>query len=161
MRVRSLSGVVAVTVALAFGLDVATAAQRHEGHRMQVPPYDLQTEATFEGTVTKVKQHIMLSCPGCGESYVPSMGFSGPGVSLLVSTPGGALEVHVGPSGFLETFDIEFETGDQIEVVGSRVNIKGRTVVLAKEITVNGESLLLRLNNGTPRWDQGGHPGHR
>jgi len=157
-----MRGAVAVMmVALVVGLGVATATQRHEGAQRQMPPYDLDMEAIFEGTVTQVKEHIMLTCPGCGTGYIASMGFTGPGISLFVSTAGGPMEVHVGPVGFLQTFDVEIDVGDRIEVVGSRVNIKGRTVVLAKEITVDGESLLLRLNDGTPRWDQGGHPGHR
>ncbi|MBQ02266.1 MAG: hypothetical protein CL477_16485 [Acidobacteria bacterium] len=149
---RVMSGVVAVTVALAFGLGVATAAQPHEVAPRQVPPYDLETEAIFEGTVTQVKEHVMLTCPGCGRNYVASMGHRGPGISLYLSTAVGILEVHVGPLGFLQTFDVEIEAGDQVEIVGSRVNIKGRTVALAKEVSVDGRSLLLRLNNGTPRW---------
>ncbi len=157
MRVRSMSGVVTVTVAMAFGLGVASTTQSLEGPQDQIPPYNLQTEALFEGTVTRVKEHVMLTCPGCGRNYVASMGHRGPGISLFLSTAGGPLEVHVWPVGFLETFDVEIATGDQIKIVGSRVNIKGRTVVLAKEISVDGRSLLLRLNNGTPRWNRSGH----
>ena len=69
-----------------------------------------------------------------------------------MTTAVGTITVHLGPAGFLRTFDMTIEEGDEVVVVGSRVSMAGRSVILAKEITVAGDCLLLRLTDGTPRW---------
>jgi hypothetical protein len=44
--------------------------------------------------------------------------------------------------------------GNILEAIGSRmITADQQTIVLAREITINGRSLRLRDKNGAPLWD--------
>lgn len=137
-----------ILLAVALAGSQSAEAQKH-GHSTF---YDVTTETTYQGRVASVDHHDPWQCAACSEDGLSMSARGGPGVHLLVSTAAGEVEVHVGPRDFLETYSLTVERGDLVEVVGSRVPLGGTTVVLAKEISVNGRCLLLRSNDGTPRW---------
>jgi hypothetical protein len=74
---------------------------------------------------------------------------------LIVKTDTGYLEVHAGPSSYISQKEFSFAKGEAIEVVGSKVTIAGKEVILAREITRDGKTLVLRNAQGVPEWSEG------
>ncbi len=48
-----------------------------------------------------------------------------------------------------------FATGDQVEVIGSKVKMDGADAVLAREVKKGGKTLTLRNARGIPAWSKG------
>jgi len=124
-RVMSLLFVFAATTALAQG---------GYGGRM----YDANKEVTVKGTVRDVHQHT------------GKRGWNGTHLTLI--TDSGTFDVHVGPTSYISQEEFSFATGDKIEVVGSQVAISGQEALLARQITKDGKTLVLRNAQGIPEW---------
>jgi len=108
-----------------------------------MPAYDVKSEVTLNGTVEKIEQ-IDCCCP---------MGKTG--VHLKLKTGEATVQVHVGPSWFLEERDFALAEGDRIEIVGSKVTMKGQDALLARQVKRGDRSLTLRDAAGTPEWTGG------
>jgi hypothetical protein len=87
--------------------------------------YDVKTETTITGTVESVET---IRGPG-----VRGGGRLG-GTHLVVKTATETLEVHVGPTAYLAEQKIIVATGDAVEILGSRVTMDERSVLLARQI---------------------------
>jgi hypothetical protein len=74
---------------------------------------------------------------------------------LIVKTDKETLEVHLGPTAFLEKEKFTFAKGDQIEVTGSKVKIEGADALIAREVKKGGKTLTLRDAQGVPAWSGG------
>ncbi len=105
--------------------------------------YDPKTEVTVQGTIEDVQQQS-------GKT-----GWSG--THLMLKTDAATLDVHVGPSSYISKKQFTFAKGDTIEVVGSKVAISGKEALLAREITKDGKTLVLRNAEGIPEWSGGRH----
>jgi hypothetical protein len=127
-----------------FGLREAS-AQRGQGGGGG-PMYDTKTEATFTGTVDAVENVTPPGC--CGRQ---SLG----GTHLKFKSGNELLEVHLGPTAFLQEQQAVFAKGDALDIVGSRVVIDNEPVVLAKEIKKSGRTWTLRDASGRPLWAGG------
>ena len=119
---------------LVMGLPLAAFAQGARGMRN----YDPKTEVTVKGTVEDVQEQTGRH--------------GGKGTHLLLKTESGALPVHVGPSGYIAKKQFSFAKGDQITVLGSKVTIAGKETLLAREVTKEGKTLVLRNPQGIPEW---------
>ena len=64
------------------------------------------------------------------------------------------IEVRVGPSSFVSSKDFAFAKGDAVTVLGSKVRISGKDVIIAREITKDGHVLTLRDPRGFPLWSR-------
>jgi len=106
--------------------------------------YDPKSEVTVKGTVQDVQQQT------------GKKGWSG--THLTVNTDAGTFDVRVGPSSYIAQKQFSFAKGDEIEVVGSKVTISGEEALLAREITKDGKTLLLRNAQGVPEWSGGRRP---
>jgi hypothetical protein len=103
--------------------------------------YDPSTEVTVKGTVEDVQQQ---------------QGRHGwNGTHLVLKTDTENLEVHVGPSSYLTEKQFSFAKGDQIEVVGSKVKLGAKDILIAREITKDSNKLVLRNAQGIPMWPRG------
>ncbi len=111
------------------------------GHGMGMGPYDVKSEVTIAGTVQAVQEH-----PGRGNHV---------GIHLLLKTKDSTLDVHVGPSRYIDKQGFRFSEGDAVEVIGSMT--KTKDAILAKIIKKDGKSLTLRDEGGKPLW--AGKPG--
>lgn len=80
----------------------------------------------------------------------------GEGVHLDVRTPGGVLRVHLGPARHLERERFPVAEGQAIEVTGSRVVMRGKPVLLAREARSGEARVVLRDVSGEPAWGRGG-----
>jgi hypothetical protein len=141
MKRMSFPGVLLIAIAI-LTLGVATAlAQRGMGQgsgRM----YNPDTETTVKGTVEEVKQ-------------VPGRRGASDGTHLILKTDKETLEVHLGPTAFLESQKFTFVKGDQIEVIGSKVKVGGADALLAREVKKGDKTLTLRNAQGVPAWSGG------
>ena len=117
----------------------ATAAYAQGGTRGAGGNYNPATETTVTGTVDAVNN-------------VPSPGGGGGGLHLMIAAPAGPIEVEVGPASFLAAKKVTFAKRDVVVVVGSKVKVQDRDVVIAREIKKGDQVLTLRDAKGFPLW---------
>lgn len=103
--------------------------------------YDPKTEVTVKGTIEEVQEFNGRN----GRS----------GTHLMLKTDSGTLPVHVGPSAYITKQQFSFAKGDEVSVLGSKVQIAGKETLLAREITKEGKTLVLRNSQGIPEWAGG------
>ncbi len=113
-------------------------AQAPSGTAQRTRNYDPSTETTMKGTVAAVTQQTGRS--------------GGTGTHLTLKTTDTSIQVHVGPSAYLEKQGFSFRNGDEIEVTGSKVKMGNQDVLLAREIKKDGKLLTLRNAQGVPLW---------
>lgn len=101
--------------------------------------YNPQTVETDKGQVLKV------------DLITPMKGMC-QGVHLLLKTDKEQLSVHLGPSWYVTNQDVQINTGDDIEVTGSRVDFQGQQVIIASQVKKGDQVLVLRDKNGVPMW---------
>jgi hypothetical protein len=73
----------------------------------------------------------------------------------MLKTDKETLEVHLGPTAFLEKEKFTFAKGDQIDVTGSKVKIGATDALLAREVKKGDKTLTLRNAQGIPAWSSG------
>jgi hypothetical protein len=84
-----------------------------------------------------------------------------PGIHLEAKINGRMSDIYLAPAGFLDEFGMNFRTGDDVHIVGSRTKAGGTDVVLAREIAVGvsgTRTLYLRDERG-PLWEAKPAPG--
>jgi hypothetical protein len=113
--------------------------------RMGMGRYDPKSEVTINGTVDKVERLKSENTPMAG-------------IHLIVKSENEMVQVHLGPAAFVDP-KMTFKEGDTIQVVGSKVTIGGKPVVIARQIKKGDDLLQLRDESGRPLWS-GGY-GHR
>jgi DNA/RNA endonuclease YhcR with UshA esterase domain len=106
------------------------------------PMYDTKTEATVSGTVEAVKE---------ANSH---QGWHG--THLEFKTADGTLDVHVGPSWFLNKQKFTIAKGDQLTVTGSKVRYNNADALIARTIKKGDSEITLRNAQGIPAWSRGG-----
>lgn len=77
-----------------------------------------------------------------------------PGVHVTVKLDSQAVDVYLGPADFVKEFEISFEAGDRLQVIGSRVKFRGADVVLAREVRKQQATVYLRDRRGVPNWSR-------
>ena len=100
-----------------------------------IPNYNINAERVFEGVIES-KGHIIE-----GFMYFP------------VKTRQGLLEVQVGPGEFFRLKNFDLVPGDNVRILGQRVVIGDRPIVLAREIRCARGVLILRDDDGVPVWE--------
>lgn len=102
------------------------------------PLYDLNSETTISGTV---------------ESYelIKGKGYRG-GLLLKIKTTNGLVDVHVGPTWYLDNIKLDINKGDKLEIFGSKVTVDKDTFIIASKIKQNGNDYQLRDKYGFPKW---------
>jgi len=104
------------------------------------PRYDTGTVASFSGTVTAVGAHI-------GKR-------GNPRTRVTIDTKAGPVELHLGPTLFLDEKKLTFAKGDSITVIGSKVKQDdGSNLVIARHVTKGVQVLELRNEEGRPLWE--------
>jgi hypothetical protein len=101
--------------------------------------YDPDTVTTLRGPVVDV-------------SVVPARGGRAGGTHLKVQADGRTLDVHLGPTWFLESQGLAVAKGDAVEVTGSLVELEGSEQLIARELKTGGRVLRLRDERGAPAW---------
>ncbi len=101
--------------------------------------YNPATVETLSGEVTRVDRFM----PGRGMGY---------GVHLNLKTATETIDVHLGPSWYVEQQGLVFAPGDKVEVTGSRITYQGKPAVIAREVKKGDKVLQLRDAQGVPAW---------
>ncbi|MBA3914365.1 MAG: hypothetical protein H0X25_11065 [Acidobacteriales bacterium] len=127
-------------LALALILLLTAGVAFAAGPAANVPKYDRATEATFSGTVDQVKDRECPMSGGMG-SHV-----------MLKLTDGSTIEVHLGPTKFVKTYDLVFKAGDQLRVIGSKVTFEGVPTIFAREVHRGEDMFVFRDQAGNPVW---------
>jgi hypothetical protein len=132
VNILAIIGLV-LTTALAAG------AQKSEPN-VAVPKYDPAAEAVFKGTVEEVKDR---QCPMSG----------GLGSHLILRlSPNKTIEVHLATTKFVKNYDLFFNKGDAITVIGVKLQFEGVETIFAREVTRGTETFTFRDKDGTPIW---------
>lgn len=101
--------------------------------------YNPQSLETLSGELISVNQVT----PFRGMHY---------GISIALKTGKETIDVHLGPSWYIERLDVKLEKGDKIELKGSRTTINNKQVIIASEFKKQDAVFVLRDNNGYPIW---------
>ena len=104
--------------------------------------YDPKTVETITGEVISV------------DSFSSNRGMS-QGIHLQVKTGNETLDIHLGPSWYLQNQDLKIQPQDTITVTGSRVNSFGQPSIIAGQVTKDNQTVKLRDDNGIPLWTRG------
>jgi DNA/RNA endonuclease YhcR with UshA esterase domain len=126
---------VILVLALAIGAAVPVVAQKPT-----VPKYDLSTETTFKGTIDDVHDRQCPISGGLGSHF------------NLKLADGKIVEVHLATTKFVKSYELVFNKGDQVEVIGSKVQFEGAEAILAREVKRGNDDFLFRDPQGKPIW---------
>ena len=132
----------AAALLIVGAVSVAIAQMPGSGQR-GAPMYDIKTETTINGTVESVE-----TVTGTGGRGRHALG----GTHLVMKNDKETIEVHVGPTAYLTEKGMTFAKGDTLEIVGSRVTIDNKPVVIAKQIKKGDNTWTLRDASGRPLW---------
>ena len=121
-------GIITVILIIAFS---AVGPRREKAP----PTYNPGMEVTVSGTVAEVREFY---CPIVDEQAM----------HLVVKSGSEVLLVHLAPGRFMRRENIQFHTGDRVDVVGTRVNFQDKDALLAREITRGNESFVFRDRDG-------------
>jgi hypothetical protein len=106
--------------------------------------YDPATEVKVSGRVSGVENVTPPGGPG-------RMGAGG-GLHLTLATGSDSVVAHLGPAAFLKEQAFDVAVGDDVEILGSRVQLDGKPVLLAREVKKGGRTVTLRDASGRPLW---------
>ena len=135
-----------IGASLAFTFATTAAFAQGRGYGTGMSRYDPKTQVTVKGTIEDVQQQTGRR--------------SWSGTHLILKTDAATFDVHVGPSSYIAQQKFAFAKGDVIEVVGSKVTIADKEALLAREITKDGKTLVLRNAQGIPQWSRGRRRGN-
>jgi hypothetical protein len=76
---------------------------------------------------------------------------------VILKSDQGNITVHLGPAWYLSQKRFSLNVCDTLEVIGSKIKQNRRTVIVAKAVTKDGETLKLRDDQGFPFW-KGSNP---
>jgi hypothetical protein len=104
--------------------------------------YDPDTVTTLRGTASTV-------------TVMPARGGRMGGTHLALQSDGQTMDVHLGPTWFLQREGVDVAKGDSVEVTGSVVDLDGATFLVARELKKGQKVLKLRDEQGIPAWSGG------
>jgi hypothetical protein len=123
----------------------APASKESFGGRGTGRMYDPDTVTTLRGVANAV-------------TVVPARGGRQGGTHVTLQSDGQAMDIHLGPTWFLQREGFEIAKGDSIEVTGSVVDSDGATFLIAREVKKGQKSVKLRDEQGVPAWSGGRRP---
>jgi hypothetical protein len=142
MKIMNNARTLRFSLTVVAALIVSAASAWGQGHSTQSPIYNPKTETTFTGVIQKVTE-----VPGPGR---------GTGTHIVVKGDNETMEVHVGPTWYLEQKNYSFAKGDRIEVDGSKVQYAGADVIIARQIRKGDATWTFRNEQGIPLWSRQG-----
>jgi hypothetical protein len=125
-----LSGLLFATMAVSLDAHAASVSRPAQGFR---PFYDAAHETTFEGTIQEVVVKHTVGSPA--------------GMHLMVAGPNGLVDTHVGPFMSKETKEV-LQPGVPVRIVGASIEMHGKTYFLARQLTVDGNTITVRSPRG-------------
>jgi hypothetical protein len=105
-----------------------------------LPSYDKATEITLKGPIQEVK---LVDTPSGVQ-----------GTRLMLKQGQQLVEVYAGPAPFFTRQAMTFAKGEPVEVIGSKVQIKGASALLARQIKKGAKTVVVRDEAGKPAWNK-------
>ncbi len=102
-----------------------------------VPKYDPATEATLKGTIDQISQVKWGK-----DTHV----------ELVMKSGTNLFDVGVCPPDVFKELIVSFAAGDEVEVIGSKVQLDQKPFIMAREIVKGNDTLDLRDKKGSPVW---------
>jgi hypothetical protein len=112
----------------------AQAADASAPARGPVPMYNNAHEITINGSVQQVVTKREIGSPA--------------GMHLIVSGATGTVDAHIGPY-LTKSMKSAMHTGLPLEVVGTMITIRGKQMLLARQLKYGGQTLYVRSKGGT------------
>ena len=132
--------IILVLAVLALVLTISPVIAGQSAAGVAVPKYDSAAEATFKGTVEAVSER---QCPVSG----------GIGTHLILRLSANqTIEVHLATTKFVKAYDLVFNKGDVVTVIGTKVEFEGVETIFAREVTRGSETFVFRDKDGKPVW---------
>lgn len=125
-----LSGLLFATMAVSLDAHAASVSRPGQGFG---PVYDAARETTFEGTIQEVVVEHTAGSPA--------------GMHLMVAGPKGLVDAHIGPFMSKETKEV-LQPGVPVRIVGASIELHGKTYFLARQLTVDGNTVTVRSPRG-------------
>lgn len=133
--------IILILAAVAVILIIApVSAGQKSGTGVVVPKYDPAAEATFKGTVEEVRDRQCAMSGGVGSHLI-----------LRLSNDN-TIEVHLASAKFVKAYDLVFNKGDVVSVLGTKVQFEGVETIFAREVTRGNDTFVFRDKDGTPVW---------
>lgn len=133
---RGWRSLFAVLTVVGLGLTLAAA---QKGPPKPKVKYDPATEITLKGTIENLTEY---ECPVSG----------GVGAHIELKTEEGTAQLHIALAKFLKEYEIKFEKGETIEVIGSKVKLNDADAILVRQITRGQNTYMFREKDGKPIW---------
>ena len=128
-------------------------AQHHPEHHgwhpyrwHMTPSYDVRTETRTTGVVNALETGTQPPCVDCR---------AGGATFLTLQTDKGVVEVHLGPTTFVQANEIHVAVGDEVDILGVRHPLPGGDLLLACEVRKGSATWTLRDPSGRPLWSGG------
>jgi len=136
MHKSTITAALAATLLLTFVAARTNAQMTHLGssESQVIPIYDSAHEITLPGNIEKVATQPEWGAPI--------------GTHLVVSIPGGSVDVHLGSFVTKDATALSLRTGEAVVVVGAMATIEGKQVLLARTLTVGGKTRIIRNERG-------------
>ena len=116
--------------------------------------YDRAKVVTVHGTVMEVAVH-RCSMGWKNSRNVTAASSTWDGVHILLDTPYGRIDAHLGPTWFLKKSRFQAMEGDLLDVTGSKFLVDGTFVLIVREVSKGNKTFFLRDVEGTPLWLDG------
>jgi hypothetical protein len=125
-----LTSLLFAILAVPLGAQTATESRVVRGFG---PAYDAAHENVLSGTIQDVVTRHEIGSPA--------------GMHLLVASPQGIVDTHVGPYLSKETKEA-LRTGTPVQIVGATLTLHGKEYFLARQLTVGGRTVTIRSARG-------------
>ena len=130
--IRSYSGTLALLITLAFCIS-ANAQQTRQPDPQRLHAYDMNRESFLLGTVVKFES----------ASSTPPIG-----AHVLLQTPSGQVDVHLGNARVLQAGHLELNPGDNVRIVGEQLALGDGTYFAARIVQKGAQAVAVRNAKG-------------
>jgi len=125
-------------LAVVAGLAIAPGFGGSKDPEKSGPAYDPATVVDVTATIVEVREI--------------AKGNALEGINLTVKIKGESTNIYVAPTEFVNMFEVKFAKGDEVKVIGSKVNYEGEDLILSREVQVKHTALVVRDKDGVPYW---------
>jgi len=116
--------------------------------------YDKSSVVTINGTVQEVITHN-CSLGWKHDSSTNATTNSWQGIHVILGTPYGRVDAHLGPTWYLKQLGFQPKRRDLLNAIGSKFSLNGTTVLITREIREGDRVYFLRDMDGEPLWTFG------
>jgi hypothetical protein len=129
-----------MAAALAAFLAAAGSVSAQTAPQADASVYQIGREVTLVGTVSSVVENSK----------------TGPlGTHVMVQTPSGLVDVHVGSSKYLAVNKLNLKSGDSVRILGENFAVGTDTVFYARIVQDGTAAVAVRSPKGMPLWKNG------